>query len=191
MERAVAGRGTRAAGPAWLSAVVAASALGACGIPGLGGTGTAHPLPVRCEGTAGQQVLELVNGIRERHGLLGFVANARLIQAAARHSRDQAAGAPMGHVGTDGSTPGERVESAGYRWMVVSENVAAGYPTAGTVVAAWMDSPPHRATILSPKPVHAGVGYVFDSTRALRHFWTLDVAAPKGDADEAELPCHP
>ena len=40
--------------------------------------------------------------------------------------------------------------SAGYvNWTTGGENIAAGYPTAEEVVAAWMSSPGHRANILN------------------------------------------
>lgn len=44
-----------------------------------------------------------------------------------------------------------------------------GYRSAEAVVAAWMDSPGHRANILSCESVATGVG-VADSSRGL--YWT-------------------
>lgn len=175
----------RVLGPALATCVVAACAVPPAGA-GVGGSAA-----VACAGTPGQLVVELVNGIRSRHDLTPFLAHGDLATAALRHSRDQASGGAMGHIGSDGSAPGDRLTAAGYPWALVSENVAAGYASASAVVSAWMDSPPHRATILSPRAIHAGAGYIHDPTAPMRHFWTLNVAAPRSPGADAALPCHP
>jgi uncharacterized protein YkwD len=40
------------------------------------------------------------------------------------------------------------------------ENIAQGYGSAQSVVAAWMASPGHRANILNPAYHYMGLGYV-------------------------------
>jgi uncharacterized protein YkwD len=62
---------------------------------------------------------------------------------------------------------GKRLESVGYlsgglsRWAY-GENIAWGggdYGTARAIVNAWMNSPPHRANILSPEFHDIGIGF--------------------------------
>lgn len=183
------GRAALAAAAGW---VLAAGAMTGCVLPapepGPRGGGAA----TECGGTAGQLVVELVNGVRARHGLGPFRVHGDLVEAALRHSRDQAAvDGEMGHIGSDDSAPGDRVAAAGYPWALVSENVAAGYASASSVVTAWLNSPPHRGTILSPRAIHAGVGYIRAPTASMRHFWTLNVAAPQESVARGELACHP
>lgn len=210
MERPLAPAQARALARARQISGVAALAVAACilpacaiPVPGGGAAGTragagagADAPPTTCAATAGQQVLAAVNAVRARHGLAALVPDVRLVEAARLHSRDQAAvGGSMGHIGSDGSAPGDRLAAAGYDWAMVSENVAAGYATAAAVVAAWLDSPPHRSTILSPGAVHAGIGYVGGSPGSMRHFWTLDVASPRagggGGGADGSRACHP
>jgi len=49
-----------------------------------------------------------------------------------------------------------------------AENLARGYPTADSTVAAWMASPGHRANILDPALTQVGVAAVYASGR-----WTI------------------
>ena len=167
-----------------LSACVPPGAGGAGGTPGTGGA--------TCAATQGQRVVTEVNRIRASHGLRPLVAEARLITAAARHTEDQAGRGPGGvsHMGSDGSAPGDRLTAAGYPWVRVAENVAGGMATADVVVAGWMDSPPHRGTILSPEAEHIGVGYVARPGDALGHYWTLVVAAPRTGYEARATACH-
>jgi uncharacterized protein YkwD len=53
--------------------------------------------------------------------------------------------------------------------VAVSENVASGYATASDVVAAWINSPPHRRTI-EGKYTHSGFGVIQNDNGA--YFFT-------------------
>jgi len=63
------------------------------------------------------------------------------------------------HDSPDGTTPSDRAEAAGYP-DPSGENLARGYPDAGSVIEAWMNSAGHRANILNcdSKAIGAGVG---------------------------------
>jgi uncharacterized protein YkwD len=76
--------------------------------------------------------------------------NAPLTQAALVHADDMAAAGFFGHTGSDGSDGGQRALAAGYLWSAWGENIAAGHPTVAAVVAAWMASPGHCASIMQP-----------------------------------------
>jgi uncharacterized protein YkwD len=65
------------------------------------------------------------------------------------------------HVGPRGGTPVTRVRAAGYIGYLVGENIACGTVSLATpraIVAAWMASPEHRATILYGRLRDTGVG---------------------------------
>ncbi|MEZ4416465.1 MAG: CAP domain-containing protein [Gemmatimonadota bacterium] len=144
-----------------------------------------------CTDSMGQQVLDLVNQHRSDAGLPELIVDARIVDAARRHSRDMAEHDTFSHTGTDGSTPSVRVRESGYDWNYVAENIAAGQTSPAGVVAAWMDSPPHRANILSTRAAHAGIGYVQASSTTYGHYWTLDFGASDAAPATPRGGCHP
>jgi uncharacterized protein YkwD len=50
-----------------------------------------------------------------------------------------------------------RIDFVGYNYSSIRENIAYGYPSAQAVVEAWMNSPGHRANILSTDITEIGV----------------------------------
>lgn len=127
------------------------------------------------------QVLELVNQERSRKGLAPLKLNPQLTQSAQMHSQDMANHNFMGHNGSDGSSPFERMRHAGYQFLAASENVAAGYATPEAVMDGWMNEAPdasghrgHRENILSPNYHEIGIGYAFQQATQYRHYWTQD-----------------
>ncbi|MCL2600252.1 MAG: CAP domain-containing protein [Treponema sp.] len=127
------------------------------------------------------RVLELTNRERASHGLRPLIWHETLAYAAREHSADMYRNNFMGHTGSDGSTVAQRVERAGIaNWRSISENVARGQNTPETVVAAWMNSPGHRANILYENSTHLGVGLVEwseGSTADLPTSWTQKFAS--------------
>ncbi|WP_420452133.1 CAP domain-containing protein [Ilumatobacter sp.] len=141
--------------------------------------GTTPPPPSSDEGGSGAtlaEVLALTNDHRRAHGLTPLRIDVSLAAAADRHSRDQAACERMSHTGSDGSSAGDRIARAGYRWRRWAENVAYGYRTPEAVVGGWMSSPGHRANILSRHTTEVGVG-VAESASG-RAYWTQVFATP-------------
>jgi uncharacterized protein YkwD len=117
-------------------------------------------------------VLTLVNAERARAGCGALREDARLVRAARLHSQDMLARNYFSHDSPDGADPSDRARREGYP-SGVGENIAAGYPTPQAVVAAWMDSPGHRANILDCRYRSTGVGFAQGST-GYRTYWTQD-----------------
>ena len=69
----------------------------------------------------------------------------------------------------------------------MAENIAAGYPTAEDVVSGWMNSPGHRANILSPKYTEVGVGVV-NGEGKFGTYWAEEFGARPGVAAPDEAP---
>jgi uncharacterized protein YkwD len=108
-----------------------------------------------------RQLVALVNAARLSAGCtVGVTPDARLREAALRHTRDMAAANRLSHLGSDGSSPTDRIVQAGFFGPYSGENVAQGYHTAKDVMAAWMASPDHRANIVNCRYALIGVGYV-------------------------------
>ncbi len=117
-----------------------------------GGSGT----PSCVNGT----VIELVNCARGQNGLAPLFSNALLEVAAQAHAQDMVTNNYFSHTGLNGSTLGSRVTAVGYNWTAVGENIAQGQSTDYQVFNDWMNSPGHRANILSPSYTEIGVGRV-------------------------------
>ena len=119
------------------------------------------------------EMLNDVNGQRAGAGLGALTLCPRLDLAAAGHSDDQAATNRLSHVGSNGSGLGQRANAAGYLgWTTLGENIGEGFTTVDSVMAAWMDSPDHRANILGAAFTNVGFGESTSSSGLW--FWTQD-----------------
>jgi uncharacterized protein YkwD len=122
-----------------------------------------------------RDMLDRVNAERSLRGLAPMRYDDRLVEAAQRHSDDQAASRQMSHTGSDGSTLVVRIDRVGYDWRRLGENVAYGYPDAASVMAGWMASDGHRRNILSAN-TELGVGVAAGADGRL--YWTQVFATP-------------
>lgn len=84
-----------------------------------------------------------------------------LARAALVHSQDMARNHYLGHVGTRGDSPCDRLAQAGVRWRAMAENLARS-STVAEAEKAFMNEPDkksnHRSNILNPDFNHVGVG---------------------------------
>jgi uncharacterized protein YkwD len=114
------------------------------------GAGAAHAGPARMDGGE-RAVLHRLNAIRHAHGLRGLRASRRLARAADAHSAEMMRHHYLGHASADGS-PWDRRIRRYVRARALGETVAVlsrRSRMASAVVRQWMNSPPHRATLLS------------------------------------------
>ncbi|HYO54037.1 CAP domain-containing protein [Archangium sp.] len=133
------------------------------------------------------QVLTLVNQRRAAGATCGGVykppvpalgLDTRLRCAARKHSKDMGLNNFFSHTGLNGSTPWQRITSAGYTYSYAGENIAAGNSTPSAVVTSWMNSTGHCNNIMSPNFKHLGVGYYYRAGSTYGHYWTQDFGAP-------------
>jgi hypothetical protein len=135
-----------------------------------------------------QRVLDLVNAARAAARECGpqrfepapplRMATA-LIAAASVHSLDMAARGELTHEGSDGSNSGERMTRAGYAWQIAGENVAAGQRDAEAVVASWLGSPGHCATLMDTRYTETGIAFALAPGQNPAVYWTQDFATPR------------
>ena len=104
----------------------------------------------------------LVNWARAQEQRRGLVRRVALQQAAALKGQRVASCGQFSH--TPCGTPVTAgVQAAGYRYATFGENLYAGTwgnVSARDVVLAWLESPPHRANILSPSYRDVGAAAV-------------------------------
>jgi uncharacterized protein YkwD len=116
------------------------------------------------------QVLREVNLVRAQHGLKPLFNSSPLAKAAARHSRSMATDGYFAHESSDGSVFWERIKAfysaSGHSYWAVGENLVWASPnlTAKQAVKMWMNSPPHRANLLSEKWREIGLSAVYSSS---------------------------
>ena len=132
--------------------------------------------------TPSQQVLDLVNAERAKIGCAPLALSNKLTTAARRHSKDMAVNDYFDHTSPEGETFVDRVEEAGYDFMFLAENLAAGYPTPQSVFEGWMESPGHRANMLHCALEETGIGYYYlDNDQGsvnYHYYWTQVLATP-------------
>lgn len=77
--------------------------------------------------------------------------NDQLSTAAAGKAAHMFANDYWAHFAPDGTSPWYFIKSAGYNYVYAGENLAKGFTTSNDAVQAWMNSPTHKANILSPQ----------------------------------------
>jgi uncharacterized protein YkwD len=110
------------------------------------------------------EFIRLLNEERARHGLHPLREHPLLTLAARRHAYDvginQMSKGPeyCSHDGTDGTKQWERVWQTGYPGRFEGEAISCGKHEVYYAVQGLLNSPEHRAFLLSPIPVEVGVG---------------------------------
>ena len=143
--------------------------------------------PAAAQGAGAEACLSLVNQERAKVGLAPLASDARLVAAAQGYAELLNQGIPFSHRGPDGSTPLSRMNAAGVNWSnatAMGENIARGFLSAESVMAAWMNSPGHRAAILEPRFTHVGIGVA--GTSWVQDFAGLTGAPPSGPGAGAQ-----
>lgn len=108
-----------------------------------------------------QKVIELTNRKRQEAGLPPLMRQKQLTTAAMWLAKDMQEKDYLDHEDSlkrDLSQRLTKFEYSGFR--TIGENISRGQQTPEEVVATWMESPGHRANILSPEFTEIGVGYV-------------------------------
>ncbi|MFV2033581.1 MAG: CAP domain-containing protein [Halocynthiibacter sp.] len=133
------------------------------------------PLPqVYRIGNAGKvqlRMLDAVNALRQAGGVGQVQLNSALTAAAATHSRDMSVQNRPWHFGSDGSSPLDRIQRAGFRGQLVGENISETYESEIETLAAWMQQPDTRETIMDPKVATMGFSWFQDPNGKI--WWTM------------------
>lgn len=105
------------------------------------------------------QVIQLTNAERTKRGLPPLKANWQLSRVARYKATDMRDKNYFSHTSPTYGSPFTMIKDFGLSYTAAGENIAAGQTTPKAVVTAWMNSPGHRANILSKSYTQIGVGY--------------------------------
>lgn len=117
-------------------------------------------IPVADPLEAERRVLALVNRDRQQAGLPPLAWDERVAEVSRAHSQEMRATKVVAHVSPTTGSAADRVRAAKIKTAVVLENVARAYGL-GEAHQGLMNSPGHRANLMSGAATHLGIGIVF------------------------------
>lgn len=109
------------------------------------------------------RVVDLVNKQRSYAGLQLLTNNWQLERVARYKAADMATKGYFSHNSPTYGSPFTMMQNFGINFSSAGENIAMGQMTPEEVMNAWMNSPGHKANILSPSYTQIGVGYATNS----------------------------
>jgi uncharacterized protein YkwD len=149
----------------------------------LPGSGTATTTPTTTLPTSGSaaasgpadaqlaKALAAANVARTAAGARPLTWSQPLANVALRHSQDMADHDYFDHKNPSGQSPFDRMKLAGITYGSAAENIAQNYSDSGDeVIQQWLNSPGHRANMLSTAFAKMGLGVVTAADGA--KYWT-------------------
>jgi len=122
--------------------------------------------------------LDLVNAVRGDRGLAPVAFSQALNSAAITHARDMALQQRAWHFGSDRSNPQTRASRAGYRGLIVGENIAEAFEGDLDTFQNWLDTPEAFALIVNRQAREIGFGWFRETNGKL--WWVQLLGAPSG-----------
>ncbi|MBW9149652.1 LysM peptidoglycan-binding domain-containing protein [Clostridium sp. CM028] len=117
-----------------------------------------------------KDVVILVNQERAKQGLAPLKDNWELSRVARYKSQDMADKNYFSHTSPTYGSPFDMMKNFGITYKSGGENIAMGQQTAASVMSSWMNSPGHKANILSKNFTEIGVGTARDKNGTI--YWT-------------------
>jgi uncharacterized protein YkwD len=117
---------------------------------------------------AEQRLFELMNRDRKTAGLPAFQWDGRVAAVARKYSEEMRTTKVVAHVSPISGSVADRLAAAKIKSAVMLENVARAYGV-GQAHTGLMNSPGHRANLMSSAATHVGVGVVEGDVSADHH----------------------
>jgi uncharacterized protein YkwD len=131
--------------------------------------------PVATEAEAETRMLALVNRDRAGWGLPPLAWDDRAAAVARAHSLEMRATGTVAHVSATTGSAADRVKQAGIKTAAVLENIARAYGVS-EAQSGLVNSPGHRANLMSEAVTHLGIGVVFgDEVAGRREMFVTQV----------------
>lgn len=137
------------------------------------------------------QVISLTNAERSKAGLPQVIVNPTLSAAALAKGQDMFAQQYWAHTSPSGKEPWSFMSEAGYSYRVAGENLARDFDTTGAMVAAWMNSPTHRANIVHPKYTEIGIAVIDGSLQGVETTLVVQMFGTPPTGGNAPIPAIP
>jgi uncharacterized YkwD family protein/spore coat assembly protein SafA len=106
-----------------------------------------------------KQVVALVNAERAKAGLQALTSDGSLTKVAYDKAVDMHTNNYFSHQSPTYGSPFDMMRTYGVTYRYAGENIAKGQRTPAEVMQAWMNSPGHRANILSANFSRIGAAY--------------------------------
>lgn len=116
--------------------------------------------PVRDEREAEKRLLAMVNRDRAAAGLPALGWDDKVADVSRSHSTEMRVTKNVAHISPKTGSAADRVRAAKIKTALVLENVARAYGL-GEAHQGLMNSPGHRANLMSTTATHVGIGVVF------------------------------
>ena len=107
------------------------------------------PLTAEAAGLNASDLIDMTNKIRQEADLKTLEPNHKLTQAAYRKAYDILNHNYFAHTNPSGKPFYQWIEEEGYNYLYAGENLAIDFTTNEAVMAAWLESPSHRANIIN------------------------------------------
>lgn len=137
-------------------------------------------------------VTDATNKARAEEGYSPLSRNAALDEAARLKAEDMALNGYFAHWSPTGVSPWHWFNEAGYTYAHAGENLAVHFTDSSEVVEAWLNSPTHRANIMSGNYSEIGIGTAqgrfegYDTVFVVQMFGTPALAAPVAASTSVE-----
>ncbi len=174
--------------PKFQLATILLLSLSACNTtsPIISKPGTTTP-PTTTLNAFNQDILNQVNAARVSARTCGgknypvvpaLAWNTKLEAVARAHNQDMLDHDLFAHTGSDGSSPGDRMKTQGYKFSTWGENIAWRQSTTQIVMNSWLKSAGHCANIMNATFTEIAVAALYPSASPNSPLWTMDLAKP-------------
>jgi uncharacterized protein YkwD len=113
---------------------------------------------LKIEAGTEQQIFDITNIIRHRHGKNSLLWEETVREVAFMHSKDMSDNDYFSHISLDGRGLKDRLAIKNILYQSAGENIAARYPDGPAVMEGWLNSVGHREALLEEGFTHLGVG---------------------------------
>ncbi|WP_432448510.1 CAP domain-containing protein [Aliiroseovarius marinus] len=156
-----------------LIALATALALTACQTGGTEGGSKVYRISAAKASKVQYRMLDSINELRQASGAGPVKLDSKLNAAASTHARDMSVQNRPWHFGSDGSSPIDRSNRAGFRGMFIGETISETFEDELQTLSAWMDKEDTRRIILDPRAT--SMGFSWHQERNGKLWWVLEM----------------
>ncbi len=120
--------------------------------------------------------VDTINALRAERGLQPVQLSARLTAAALTHARDMSVQQRAWHFGSDGTSPKDRAQRAGFAGQVFGETISESFDNEVTVFQTWLQDPTTRRVMTEPRATSIGFGWYQEPNGKL--WWVQVLGGP-------------